>query len=129
MRSSTSRVRRRRERRPDDRPREILEAALAVFAERGYHETRLEEVAEAAGVTKGAIYHYFDTKTDLLLRAIEYHQAQGYSELEAALQDVDGSATARILVFLRQAFGIQDPARRAVLMMLQSAARDVPEIH
>jgi AcrR family transcriptional regulator len=47
------------ERRPDARPQELLDAALSVFAERGYRNTRLEEVAEAAGVTKGTIYHYF----------------------------------------------------------------------
>src|SRR4051812_20688098 len=118
-----------RVRRPEERPQEILDAAIMVFAERGYHETRLEEVAEAAGVTKGAIYHYFDTKADLLLQAIEHHQAKGFGQLEAALGSTAAPATVRIRTFLRKAFGGDDPSRRAMLMMLQSLARDVPELH
>ena len=66
------------ERRPDDRPNEILDAALAVFAERGYRNTRLEHVGEAAGVTKGTIYHYFANKEDLLLRAIEHRREEAF---------------------------------------------------
>jgi AcrR family transcriptional regulator len=49
------------ERRPQERPQELLQAALEVFARNGYRNTTLEEIGEAAGVTKGAIYHYFAT--------------------------------------------------------------------
>lgn len=122
-------ARARRERRPDERPKEILEAALTVFAERGYHDARLEEIAEAAGVTKGAIYHYFATKEELLLRAIEYHQSRGYDELEAAMPPASTPATVRIRAFLRKAFGAENPTKRAVMMLLQAAVREVPEIH
>lgn len=125
----TAAARAKRARRPEERPQEILDAALTVFAERGYHDARLEEIAEAAGVTKGAIYHYFDTKEELLLRAIEHHQSRGYAELEAALPSSPALASVRIRTFLRKAFGAQNPAQRAVLMMLQSAVREVPEIH
>ncbi len=52
-------------RRPADRPAEILSAALEVFAERGFQGARLEEVAKRAGVSKGALYLYFETKADL----------------------------------------------------------------
>ncbi|HYD27132.1 TetR/AcrR family transcriptional regulator [Brevundimonas sp.] len=52
-------------RRPADRPAEILSAALEVFAERGFQAARLEEVAKRAGVSKGALYLYFETKADL----------------------------------------------------------------
>ena len=40
----------------------LLDAALRVFARRGYRAARIDDVADEAGVTKGAIYHYFDTK-------------------------------------------------------------------
>ena len=52
-------------RRPADRPAEILAAALEVFAARGFQGARLEEVAKRAGVSKGALYLYFETKADL----------------------------------------------------------------
>lgn len=52
-------------RRPADRPGEILAAALEVFATYGFQAARLEEVAKRAGVSKGALYLYFETKADL----------------------------------------------------------------
>ena len=52
-------------RRPEARPAEILGAALEVFAARGFQAARLEEVAKRAGVSKGALYLYFETKADL----------------------------------------------------------------
>jgi AcrR family transcriptional regulator len=120
----------RRQRRPDERPNELLEAALAVFSERGYHDASLDDVAAAAGVTKGAIYHYFDTKAELLLHAIEQHQSQGYEQLETSIPDASAPATVRVRALLRKAFaGNDDATNRAILVMLQAAAREVPEIH
>jgi AcrR family transcriptional regulator len=49
-------------RRKTDRPQEILDAALACFAERGFATTRMEDIAARAGVTKGTIYLYFENK-------------------------------------------------------------------
>ena len=46
---------------------QILDAATAVFAERGFHRTTIRDVAKAAGVADGTIYNYFDNKTALLL--------------------------------------------------------------
>jgi len=43
----------------------IVEAALGVFAEKGYHETTIEDVADRLGVSEGAIYLYFKSKRDL----------------------------------------------------------------
>ena len=56
-------------RRPEARPAEIVAAALEVFAERGFKAARLEEVAARAGVSKGAVYLYFETK-EALFRAV-----------------------------------------------------------
>ncbi|WP_339872714.1 TetR/AcrR family transcriptional regulator [uncultured Brevundimonas sp.] len=58
-------------RRPAERPAEILAAALEVFAARGYAATRLEDVARRAGVSKGALYLYFETKEDLFRAVVE----------------------------------------------------------
>jgi TetR/AcrR family transcriptional regulator len=56
----------RRERRKDARPGELLDAALELFAEKGFAATRSEEVAQRAGVSKGTLFLYFPTKEDLL---------------------------------------------------------------
>jgi len=118
------------ERRPDERPRELLDAALCVFAQRGYRNTRLEEVAEAAGVTKGTIYHYFATKEELLRRVIEAHQADELDQLEAAVGDETACASVRIQRLVRQSVGETGSARRNVLrLLLQGIAHEVPSVH
>lgn len=53
------------ERRKESRPAELLAAALELFVERGYAATRLDEVAARAGVSKGTLYLYFDSKEEL----------------------------------------------------------------
>jgi AcrR family transcriptional regulator len=53
-------------RRKAARPGEILDAALKVFAAKGYAAARMEDIAQAAGVTKGTIYLYFSSKADVL---------------------------------------------------------------
>ena len=59
------------QRRKEDRPQEITEAAFAVFAEKGYAAARVEEVARRAGVSKGLTYLYFKTKEELFKAVIK----------------------------------------------------------
>ena len=47
-------------------PRRLLAAATRLFAQKGFDRTSVQEIVVAAGVTKGAMYHYFDSKDDLL---------------------------------------------------------------
>ncbi|MGX2998105.1 TetR/AcrR family transcriptional regulator [Streptomyces sp. JNUCC 64] len=47
-------------------PQRLLAAATRLFADRGYDRTSVQDIVEAAGVTKGALYHYFGSKEDLL---------------------------------------------------------------
>ena len=57
---------------PEERPRQILEAALAVFAERGLAAARLEDIARRAGLSKGTIYLYFPNKEELFREVIRH---------------------------------------------------------
>jgi len=59
------------QRRKEDRPQEITEAAFTVFAEKGYAATTVAEVAERAGVSKGLTYLYFRTKEELFKAVIK----------------------------------------------------------
>jgi AcrR family transcriptional regulator len=118
------------ERRPDERPTELLEAALRIFAERGYANTRLEDIATAVGVTKGTIYHYFTAKEDLLLRAIEHYHEQAFRPLQQVLRERRGPVSATIRLFLRRAFGGMDATRLNVLTLLvQGVASEVPHAY
>jgi len=58
-------------RRKDARPRELLDAALAVFVEKGFAAARPEEIALRAGVSKGTLYLYFHSKEGMLAALIE----------------------------------------------------------
>jgi AcrR family transcriptional regulator len=57
----------RRERRITARKNQILDAAIALFAEKGYHRTTTKDIAVAADISEGTIYNYFDSKEDLLI--------------------------------------------------------------
>ncbi|MCA5893486.1 TetR/AcrR family transcriptional regulator [Isoptericola sp. NEAU-Y5] len=50
---------------------QVLQAALELFASQGYATTSVQQIVEAAGVTKGAMYHYFQSKDDLLFAIYE----------------------------------------------------------
>lgn len=58
-------------RRPEARPHQILEAAFRVFGSRGLHQATLDDVARAAGITKGTIYLYFPSKADLFIAMLK----------------------------------------------------------
>src|SRR5262245_5872711 len=54
------------ESRAADKRRQILDAAIRVFARQGFHSARVSDVAEEAGVAYGLVYHYFDSKDQML---------------------------------------------------------------
>lgn len=83
-------------------PAELLETAFRVFSARGYRATRLEDVAESAGVTKGAIYYYFDGKEDLLRQALQHRHRAMFAEIAESLRAEPGPASARLRYVLRK---------------------------
>lgn len=74
-----------RRRRPEARPQEILEAALALFAERGFAATRLDDVAARAGLSKAAIYLYFADKEALLAALVRTEAEANLERIRAVL--------------------------------------------
>ena len=86
------RVQPRWRRRKDARPEEILTAALEVFADRGFAATKLEEVARRAGVTKGTIYLYFNSKEALFKALVRQTIVPVIAKGEAVAEAFTGSA-------------------------------------
>ncbi|WP_274541220.1 MULTISPECIES: TetR/AcrR family transcriptional regulator [Methylosinus] len=80
-----------RRRRKEARPQEIIAAGLAEFAERGFAATRLEDVAARAGVVKGTIYRYFDSKETLFEAALSSGVGPAFESLPDIVADHDGS--------------------------------------
>ena len=86
-------------RRKQARPGEILDAALNVFAEKGYAAARMEDIAQRAGVTKGTIYLYFRSKEDVFKSLARMHVGDTLtSATEQALQ-YEGSLTDFLTMF------------------------------
>ena len=73
---------------PEQRRREIVEAAGQVFLQKGYESTTMQDVMQRLGIAKGTIYHYFSSKNDML-GAVLMHQSWSDSppELAAAPED------------------------------------------
>ena len=72
---------------PEERPRQILEAALEVFAERGLSAARLEDIARRAGVSKGTIYLYFPNKEELFREVVRNSVIAYIERAEASLSN------------------------------------------
>jgi AcrR family transcriptional regulator len=87
-------------RRKDARPSEILEAALAVFAERGYAATRMDDIAQRAGVTKGTIYLYFESKDAVFRRLVQDSIGSTIESFRAAADQYDGSSRELLQIVL-----------------------------
>jgi len=68
-----------------DKRERILDAAVRVFARKGFHATRVSEVAKAAGVADGTIYLYFDSKEHLLVSLFEHRVERLLEYLETEL--------------------------------------------
>src|SRR4051812_22222521 len=65
---------------------DLLAAALRVFARRGYGQAGVDEIADAAGYSKGALYWHFSSKEDLLLALIEERIDAPMREMVALLE-------------------------------------------
>jgi AcrR family transcriptional regulator len=70
-----------------DKRRQILDAAIRVFARQGFHATRVSDIADEAGVAYGLVYHYFNSKEEVLNELF----SERWSLLLAAIEEADGS--------------------------------------
>lgn len=93
MDAQTQRTEPRFERRKDARPSELTAAALELFVEKGFAATRLEDVAARAGVSKGTLYLYFDSKEELFKAVIQSAVLPVLAEGEQIFENFSGSAS------------------------------------
>ncbi len=70
---------------PVDKRRQILDAAIRVFAHQGFHATRVSDIADEAGVAYGLVYHYFRSKEEVLNELF----VERWSLLLAAVEEAD----------------------------------------
>jgi AcrR family transcriptional regulator len=116
-------------RRKDARPTEIVSAALACFAERGFAATRLDDVAARAGVTRGTLYLYFESKEELFKAVVRQSIGPVLTHVGALI----AGSTAPTPALLRQVIlaipqAVLDTPVSALPKLVLSEASNFPEI-
>ena len=66
----------------EERSQQIIEAALKVFAEQGFHEATMDEIADEAGLSKGSLYWYFKGKDKIISTLLQWFFESEYSKIE-----------------------------------------------
>jgi AcrR family transcriptional regulator len=99
----------------------ILESALAVFAERGYHSSSIDDIAREGGVSKALIYEHFASKQDLYAELLEQHAGHLFSALAEAISEAGSSASARLAVGFDAFYGFVEDHRVAWRMLFREA--------
>jgi AcrR family transcriptional regulator len=80
------------------RRREILEAALALIAERGYSASSLQEIADAVGISKAGVLHYFESREALIAAVLEERDASSAAAYREELPQGDPTDTVGMLL-------------------------------
>jgi AcrR family transcriptional regulator len=117
------------QRRKDERPGEILNAALDVFAARGFAAAKLDEVAARAGVSKGTLYLYFENKEELFRSVVRDLLLPNVAMAERRIAAHKGSA-AELLRILVMTFGrtIAESKLGAIPKLVIAEATTFPDL-
>ena len=118
-----------RERRKEARPGELLEAALDLFVEKGFAATRSEEVAARAGVSKGTLFLYFQSKEELFKAVVIENLAGRFTEWNREFDEYEGS-TADMLRYCMRVWWERVGATKAsgLTKLMMSEGRNFPEL-
>jgi AcrR family transcriptional regulator len=119
-----------RARRKAERPTEILDAAFEEFVKTGYSATRLEDVAKRAGVTKGTIYFYFETKERVFQEMMRHKSQELLPDLERLAAKSVGSHAQRLRALVTFFLGriAEDRAGRETLRLLIAEGSRFPDM-
>ncbi|MEO7888312.1 MAG: TetR/AcrR family transcriptional regulator [Polaromonas sp.] len=125
----TSAVAAKRERRKEARPGELLDAALDLFVEKGFAATRAEEVAARAGVSKGTLFLYFQSKEELFKAVVRENISGRFTEWRAELDVFEGT-TPELLAYCMTSWWERVGATRAsgITKLMMSEAKNFPDI-
>jgi TetR/AcrR family transcriptional regulator len=115
---------------PEERPQQIIDAALAIFGERGLAAARLEDIAKRAGLSKGTIYLYFPNKEELFREVIRHtivaQIERAERELAAAAQQSAGDTLAQ---FVRGYWGfLRSPTFAALFRLIHAELSNFPDL-
>ncbi len=118
-----------RERRKEARPGELLDAALALFVEKGFAATKAEEVAARAGVSKGTLFLYFESKEDLFKEVIRKNITHLFPTWNEAFTQFTGSSADMLRYAMTTWWeNIGSTPASGIPKLVMSEAQNFPEI-
>jgi AcrR family transcriptional regulator len=116
---------------PIDKRRNILDAAIKVFARQGFHSTRVSDIADEAGVAYGLVYHYFDSKDEVLNELF----TERWSLLLTAIEEADASAEsprsklAAVAAFIVDSYRHEPELMKVIIVEVTRAANSFGRTH
>ena len=116
---------------PIDKRRQILDAAIRVFARQGFHATRVSDIADEAGVAYGLVYHYFRSKDEVLNELF----SQRWSLLLAAIEEIDAGAAeprdklAAVAAFIVGSYRHDPELMKVIIVEVTRAANSFGRTH
>lgn len=118
-----------RERRKEARPGELLDAALDLFVEKGFASTRVEEVAVRAGVSKGTLFLYFQSKEELFKAVIRENISGRFKEWNAEFETFPGTS-AEMVAYCMKVWWERVGATKAsgITKLMVSEGSNFPEL-
>ncbi len=118
-----------RERRKEARPGELLDAALDLFVEKGFSATRVEEVAARAGVSKGTLFLYFQSKEDLFKAVVRENIANKFPAWQEEFVTFEGTSSDMLRYALVSWWERIGKTRASgITKLVMSEAQNFPEI-
>jgi AcrR family transcriptional regulator len=118
-----------RERRKEARPGELLDAALDLFVEKGFSATRVEEVAARAGVSKGTLFLYFQSKEDLFKAVVRENIANKFPTWQEEFLTFEGSSSDMLRYAMVSWWErIGNTRASGITKLVMSEAQNFPEI-
>lgn len=103
----------------DERKNEFLDTAMGLFLSQGYEQTSVAAIIDAVGVSKGAFYHYFRTKEDLLDQLSARASSQAMKSIEDVLADGSLNAVERLNAIFARTNAYKAQNRELIMTMLQ----------
>lgn len=116
------------ERRKEARPAEIVAAALQLFADRGFAATRLEDVATVAGVSKGTVYLYFESKEQLFEAVVREAIAPNIDRAEALVDTFEGPTAELLRALFEFMAGVLETPLTGVMKLLVAESGNFPQL-
>jgi AcrR family transcriptional regulator len=116
---------------PADKRRQILDAAVAVFARQGFHATRVSDIADEAGVAYGLVYHYFRSKDEVLNELF----VERWSLLLTAIDEADRTAAtpreklAAVASFIVDSYRHDPELMKVIIVEVTRAANSFGRTH